>query len=249
MTTYAATGSGRMLHAVSTGSIYAVTQCGKEYAHTYDARAAYQLLASRIFNGMCARCARYHAAPTYADAHPVASELVDATDAPAESAPILQLGAKCTHSASDRFHTPECCTCPRDTRAHAAECPANAGSLSPELMAQAFTTDEDTVNAHFGITPDAPRLTLNTTQLALGDVVHVHGMRILLDTAPNIYTDRDSTVYAWIGTVQNVEEVRADRIVPISWLRFDGIGQEYPEGVYRWNVQGNDFARWNVERA
>lgn len=84
----------------------------------------------------------------------------------------MQLGPNCKHADTDRFHTPECCTCPRGTFAHAADCPANAGSLSPALMARVFTTDEDTVNAWLGITPDAPTLdalvTMPTADLPTG---------------------------------------------------------------------------------
>lgn len=67
MTIYAATASGRLLHARSTGSIYAVTQCGKEWSRVMDAASAYDGLLHGLYDGMCARCARYHAAPTYAD--------------------------------------------------------------------------------------------------------------------------------------------------------------------------------------
>jgi hypothetical protein len=48
-------------------------------------------------------------------------------------------------------------------------------------------------------------------------------------------------VVTWsIGTVLNLDEVRAAGIVPAAFLRRDGREDA-------WNVQGNDNARWEVE--
>lgn len=89
---------------------------------------------------------------------------------------------------------------------------------------------------------------LDTTQIQRGDVVHVHGMRVLMDVDPIITEPAGRVVerrcYAWVGLVLDPEEV-ADTI-PRSWLYRDGIGQTRQEP--RWNVQGNDLARWNIER-
>lgn len=93
-------------------------------------------------------------------------------------------------------------------------------------------------------------LRLSTDQIKRDDIVHTHGMRVLMDTDP--VTSRDHagplsgrTCYAWVGLVLNPDDVPEDYI-PRSWLYTDGIGQ--PRTEPRWNVQGNELAFWSVER-
>ena len=92
---------------------------------------------------------------------------------------------------------------------------------------------------------------VSTDKLALGDILHNHGMRILLDTEPQSYEDRGCTVYAWPGLVLNAQDLAPggsleDRFIwrhlhddvwedGIGWVRvFTG----------RWTIQGNHLATW-----
>lgn len=88
-------------------------------------------------------------------------------------------------------------------------------------------------------TPDAT--VKDSSQLTKGDVVLTHGMRVRLDEGT---TRKDSgrIVYAWSGTVLNLDEVRQQGHVPISWLRASkgGISD-------RGLIQGNYLANWLVE--
>lgn len=90
---------------------------------------------------------------------------------------------------------------------------------------------------------------LNTTEIRKGDVVRVHGMRVLIDVDPIISEPWGGTengfVYAWVGLVLNPE----DRPIglPRDWLYRDRMGQ--PRTEPRWNVQGNKLSRWSVERS
>lgn len=82
-----------------------------------------------------------------------------------------------------------------------------------------------------------PRPTLVTktsAELAEGDVVHCHGMRVQLTELTTWHRER--LVYSWRGNVLNLEDVRAAGVVPGSFIA-DGT----------WRVQGNDLARWAVE--
>jgi hypothetical protein len=85
---------------------------------------------------------------------------------------------------------------------------------------------------------------LDTTQIQRGDIVHAHGMRVLMDVEPIVMEKNPSgrTCYAWVGLVLNPEEATEDARIPRSWLYTDGTGEP------RWNVQGNDLATWLVER-
>ena len=93
-------------------------------------------------------------------------------------------------------------------------------------------------------------LHLNTHELQIGDTVHLFGMRIHLTREP-IITERERTVYAWIGDVLNPDEVIEAGVVPKTFLGQDewveGQGWEWKQ-TNRWNVQGNDLAVWTVER-
>ncbi|MDP9870386.1 MULTISPECIES: hypothetical protein [Streptosporangium] len=94
-------------------------------------------------------------------------------------------------------------------------------------------------------------LTLSTPELQAGDVVLTYGMRVRLSPEPRIYQNR-GTVYAWNGTVENLDEVKADGFVPMSFLSeghwVDGKGWVY-EVTGRWVIQGNDLATWAVMRS
>lgn len=94
----------------------------------------------------------------------------------------------------------------------------------------------------------APTITVKSSALRPGHIVREHGMRVRIDSVhpyasdgPN--RDRYPVVYSCPGTVLNVPEVRAARIVPAGFLACE----VHPGGAC-WHVQGNDLARWRVER-
>lgn len=93
-------------------------------------------------------------------------------------------------------------------------------------------------------------LTLSTPELRAGDVVLTHGMRVRLPAEPRVYQNK-GTVYAWDGTVENLDEVLEVGFVPRSFLCeerwVDGIGWVC-ELTGRWVIQGNELATWGVER-
>jgi hypothetical protein len=96
-------------------------------------------------------------------------------------------------------------------------------------------------------------LTLATPDLRLGDLVVLYGMRIRLDTEPKITPNRDGgPTYAWVGTVENLQEVLDAGFIPGSflhenvWVDDEGWTMQL---TGRWNVQGNVLATWTVERA
>ncbi|MET8696858.1 hypothetical protein ABZV65_30460 [Streptomyces bauhiniae] len=88
-----------------------------------------------------------------------------------------------------------------------------------------------------------------SSELAEGDVVREHGMRVRLDSLDfGRGSHPDRSVYAWTGTVLNMDEVREAGHVPLSWL----CTHKWESGwvVDRkdvWTVQGNDFVTWAVE--
>ncbi|NGO67001.1 hypothetical protein [Streptomyces boncukensis] len=89
----------------------------------------------------------------------------------------------------------------------------------------------------------------DSSQLTQGDIVLDHGMRIRLDICTS-RKESDYTVYAWRGTVLNLEQVREKGHVPMSFLRTHvwkpGEGWVTDrEDV--WVVQGNELAEWTVE--
>lgn len=87
---------------------------------------------------------------------------------------------------------------------------------------------------------------VTTSQLAVGDIVLSHGMRVRLDER-NVYGEAYGNlepVYAFVGTVLNMDEVRADRLVPLSFLRHSA----RPGRDDVWIVQGNELAIWIIER-
>lgn len=89
---------------------------------------------------------------------------------------------------------------------------------------------------------------LPTTELHTGDVVLTHGMRVRLGERNERQYSRDDLPVVWFaGTVENVEDVRAAGIVPVSWLiDWSGAGEIVRRDA--WTIQGNALARWTVER-
>ncbi|MFI1012580.1 hypothetical protein [Streptomyces sp. NPDC020965] len=101
------------------------------------------------------------------------------------------------------------------------------------------------------MTTTTPNVTVkDSSQLAQGDIVRTHGMRVRLDRL-STHENYGRTVYAWAGTVLNLDEVRADGHVPMSFLR-SSLRWEPGTGCMAarndvWTVQGNEFADWLVE--
>jgi hypothetical protein len=103
-------------------------------------------------------------------------------------------------------------------------------------------------------------LNLNTSELRAGDVILNYGMRILLRGEANEYPSRNragaTTVYHWADAlVTNVEDVKAEAFVPLGWLYPNkwGLGEKGGWGKDwnadpTWPIQGNELARWCVER-
>lgn len=89
----------------------------------------------------------------------------------------------------------------------------------------------------------------DSSQLAEGDIVREHGMRVRLDKLTTVER-QDLTVYHWAGTVLNMPEVRKAKHVPLSFLRTQkweaGRGWVTDRKDY-WAVQGNKLATWAVE--
>ncbi|MGW2550031.1 hypothetical protein [Streptomyces sp. NPDC001635] len=99
-------------------------------------------------------------------------------------------------------------------------------------------------------TPELPQTTIkDSSELAEGDIVREHGMRVRLDKLTTVERP-GCTVYHWAGTVLNVDEVREAKRVPMSFLRTEkweaGKGWVTDRDDY-WAVQGNKLATWAVE--
>lgn len=99
----------------------------------------------------------------------------------------------------------------------------------------------NTENATAPAATDAPAVVEYFTevlisQLREGDLVHSYGMRIRLG-ALRTYPGTYGTTYAFDGTVENADELRAQAggHVTDGLLRSDN----------RWTVQSNDNARWS----
>lgn len=112
-----------------------------------------------------------------------------------------------------------------------------------------------------------------TQDLQAGDVVLCYGMRVRLDTlrtrhgghyfsrdgvtegkcsggdVPELDDNACVVVYSWSGTVLNLAEVRAEDVVPMSWLRTEKwVSGWVTDRNDQWTVQGNFRATWTVER-
>jgi hypothetical protein len=100
----------------------------------------------------------------------------------------------------------------------------------------------------------ASTIQVNTSEIQVGDLVHAHGMRIRIDEI-KVYDDSTShggKVYCCLGTVLNRDEAIERYEIPRSFMFNEARhihGPEHPEAREDyWNVQGNDLARWTVER-
>jgi hypothetical protein len=85
-------------------------------------------------------------------------------------------------------------------------------------------------------------ISVPSSELAVGDIVHTHGMRVRLD----YQTCSDGTKFGYSGTVLNLDEVLRDGHVPASFLLVWKRGSITRRDA--WVVQGNDFVSWIVER-
>ena len=98
------------------------------------------------------------------------------------------------------------------------------------------------------------RETVDTSEIRVGDLVLNYGMRIRID---EIQVHDDSTshggiVYCCYGMVLNVREAIDVYDIPRSFMfneirHVHGAGHPGAREDF-WNVQGNDLARWTVER-
>jgi hypothetical protein len=86
-----------------------------------------------------------------------------------------------------------------------------------------------------------------TPELAVGDIVQTHGMRVLLDLEPVHMRERwpGERARYFVGRVLNPDDPEVTRTIPRSWLWENGIGQ--PVEYATWTIQGNEFAQWAVE--
>lgn len=92
--------------------------------------------------------------------------------------------------------------------------------------------------------------TLDTTQLRKGDIVHTHGMRVLLVSDADVYPNgKHGETARFDGRVLNLAEVKEQGLVPASFLRtekWEGGWVVDRDDV--WVIQGNELATWSVER-
>lgn len=100
-------------------------------------------------------------------------------------------------------------------------------------------------------TAQTPTTTIKDSgELAQGDIVITHGMRVRLDEGGS-HQRGERTVSAWVGTVLNLDEVREAGHVPMSFLRTQkwapSEGGWVTDREDVWHVQGNEFANWLVE--
>lgn len=88
-----------------------------------------------------------------------------------------------------------------------------------------------------------------TPQLRLGMVIDTHGMRVLIDREPKVWDAQYGPCFSWMGLVLNPEESIREHGIPRSFLGDDRYDRERGwvwEQTNRWNVQGNEHARWTV---
>lgn len=93
-----------------------------------------------------------------------------------------------------------------------------------------------------------------TSELRRGDVVLSHGMRVLLDGECTSRVDTYGTgreVFWWDGLVLNPDDAINVYRIPRTFIGDyqwdDSEGWVFVQ-TNRWTVQGNDLARWAVER-
>lgn len=92
-------------------------------------------------------------------------------------------------------------------------------------------------------------VTVNTLQLRSGDVVWLHGMRVLLGErgqAPSRVEGLSTPIVVWFhGTVTNAATM-ADDALASKGLRTDSRCADCQPGEH-WQVQGNERAHWHRE--
>lgn len=81
---------------------------------------------------------------------------------------------------------------------------------------------------------------VSTPDLQVGDIVHTHGMRCLIETELTESRSHPPGCFYVAARVLNRDDVPSSH-VPRSWT-----AQE--DGVHRWTIQGNRLAGWHVER-
>lgn len=101
----------------------------------------------------------------------------------------------------------------------------------------------------------AKRMIVNTSELRAGDVVLTHGMRVRLMGDAKVTHGAYGDVYGWNGRVTNLDDVKADKVIPLGWLYPDKWGAGESGGWGKdwtaepsWWVQGNKLATWCIER-
>lgn len=102
-------------------------------------------------------------------------------------------------------------------------------------------------------------ITVKSTDLRMGDVVLCHGMRVKLDRTPVMFSYRRRTDdllmddgRSWHGLVLNPEQAIHEYDIPPGFIYHPADHHNGKRWVAatepRWTVQGNDLARWGVER-
>ena len=97
-----------------------------------------------------------------------------------------------------------------------------------------------------------------TSELREGDVVNCHGMRCLIDRPIEISRSHPHREGVGDGKTRYTQALVLNRedvptaVVPIGWTadwkRNARYEQQPHDGEHRWTIQGNDLARWHVER-
>ncbi|MBO2464035.1 hypothetical protein [Actinomadura violacea] len=91
---------------------------------------------------------------------------------------------------------------------------------------------------------------VSTPDLKPGDLVIHYGMHIRVPEWPCIWQHKGSTVYGWLGEIENLKEVLLAGCVPISFLRRTQWveGEGWVSAIENtWSIQGNELASWYVE--
>ena len=93
-----------------------------------------------------------------------------------------------------------------------------------------------------------------TSDILPGDIILTNGMQCLVDQDVQSVPETDGPVWYTSTLVLNPGEVIGSGIVPRSWL-YDHASTWGPNGWHipddaqpRWQIQGNDLARWSVRR-
>lgn len=85
------------------------------------------------------------------------------------------------------------------------------------------------------------------SELAEGDIVLEHGMRLLIDRPIRQYEDGALPVFNTRAQVLNIDEVEAADAWLARFVRADARDTDGDE--VRWTVQSNDLHSWYVETA